>query len=118
MGKCLLDIPDYTLVSLGEKVITAYSSCPTETDSTPFITASQKQVGDGIIACPRDIPFGSKVVVNGKTYICEDRMSERYDCSPGLEKTCIEERFDIWFPDKISAINFGKKTLIVYLKTN
>lgn len=82
--------------SLGSFWITGYSSTPEETDDTPFITASNTQVRSGVVACPQYIQFGTYISIDGKSYICEDRMSTKYP-----------HRFDLWFPDKRSARNFG-----------
>src|SRR3990167_1710574 len=60
-------------------VITGYSSEESQTDSTPYLTASQKQVQDGFIACPRKYQFGQQVEINGRTYTCEDRKNIRYE---------------------------------------
>ncbi len=88
--------------------ITAYSSTPDQTDETPFITASGKTVHDGIVAA-NFLPFGTKVqipkIFGEKIFVVEDRMSRRFD-----------ERMDIWFPDRDTAIEFGiKQTEVVVL---
>lgn len=87
--------------------VTAYTSSESETDDTPTITASQKEVRDGIVACPRRYEFGTRFTIEGKTYICEDRMHKRYD-----------NRFDIWMKDKEEAINWGVQTLQVTIHTD
>ena len=83
-------------------VITAYSSTPEETDSTPFITASGKKVTDGIIA-NNMLPFGTKVRIpnlyGNKVFIVEDRMHQRKG----------EYHVDIWFPEYNQAKEFGAK---------
>lgn len=85
--------------------VTAYSSTKDQTDDTPFITASQTRVRDGIVACPRKYEFGSKFEIKGKEYVCEDRMNIRYT-----------NRFDIWFPTKRLAKLWGKQKLKVIIK--
>jgi len=92
------------VVGLGVKVITGYSSTIEECDSTPFIMASGERVYDGAIACPREMPFGTRVMIEGKVYICEDRMSLKHP-----------DRFDIWFSETELAIAFGKQKLEVSL---
>jgi len=84
--------------SLGSRTITGYSSTVDQCDSTPFITANGERVGVGTIACPRYIPFGTVVVVDGKTYTCNDRMALKHP-----------HRFDIWFPLTEEAIAWGKQ---------
>jgi 3D (Asp-Asp-Asp) domain-containing protein len=78
--------------------ITAYSSEPEQTDDTPFVTASGKRVRKGIAACPRDIPFGTEIEIDGEVYICEDRMSQKYD-----------GRFDVWMKTEEEAWEFGRQ---------
>jgi 3D (Asp-Asp-Asp) domain-containing protein len=84
-------------------VITAYSSTPDQTDDTPFTTASGKQVADGIIA-NNMLPLGTKVRIpelyGDKVFTVEDRMNKRMG----------DYKFDIWFPEKQLAVNFGVKT--------
>ena len=92
-------------------IITAYSSEESQTDSTPRLTASQKEVQKGFIACPRKYPFGTRVEIAGTTYTCEDRKNIRYESYP-------EEWFDIWFLDTTSAINFGLKRMNVLILSN
>ena len=92
-----------TAVKKIKVVITAYSSTPEETDSTPFITASGKNVRDGIIA-NNLLPFGTKIKIpklyGDKVFVVEDRMNKRKS----------NYHFDIWFPSKNLALNFGVKT--------
>jgi len=83
---------------------TAYSSTPDQTDDSPFITASNKQVRDGIIA-NNMLPFGTKVRIpslyGDKVFTVEDRMNRRKS----------NYHIDIWFPTRTSAVNFGVKTV-------
>ena len=90
-------------------IITAYSSEESQTDSTPYLTASQKQVQEGFIACPRKYPFETQVEIAGRIYSCQDRKNIRYESYP-------EEYFDIWFPSTELALEFGIKSLIVVIK--
>ena len=84
--------------------VTGYSSTPDQTDDTPEIMASGKKVFDGALACPRKYPFGTRVHIGGKEYVCEDRMHIRFD-----------DRFDIWFPSRKAARYFGIKKLEVQI---
>ena len=74
----------------GEAVVTAYTSRPEETDSTPTITASNKEVYDGLVA-NNCLPFGTKVrfpnLFGDKVFTVDDRMNRRYGC----------EAFDVWY---------------------
>jgi 3D (Asp-Asp-Asp) domain-containing protein len=85
-----------------EVIVTAYSSTPWETDSTPFITASGAVVEDGVIA-NNILEFGTKVRIpelfGEKIFIVKDRMNSRKD----------NYYIDIWFPSYWEALNFGVK---------
>ena len=84
-------------------VVTAYTSVPNQTDETPFITASNKYVRDGIIA-NNMLPFGTKVRIpklyGDKVFTVEDRMNSRKG----------DYHFDIWMASQPMAVNFGVKT--------
>ena len=116
--------PDTTVSSLGESgplseswclTVTGYSSEPRQTDSTPFITASNTRVRPGVIALSRDLlirytpgaPFayGDSVLVAGQTYVVEDTMNRRWT-----------NRADIWFPSTTEARRFGKQELELWRK--
>ncbi len=92
-----------------EAVLTAYSSEESQTDSDPYIMASGKKVYDGAVACPRKYEFGWKVVIDGRTYICEDRKNIRYE-------SYTEKWIDVWFPTTEEALEFGikKQVVIIY----
>jgi len=99
-------------------IITAYTPSVWETDSTPFITASNKVISEAYVAVSRDLlpkfPFGTKVKifipdknlpgcgkeVIGKSWIVryvEDTMNSRYS-----------KRIDLVFFSRKKAITFGK----------
>ena len=82
--------------------VTAYSSSPDETWGDPLITASGREVHDGVIACPRRFPFGTQFRIGSRVYTCWDRLHERFD-----------HRFDIWKPSKDEALRFGRQMLEV-----
>jgi 3D (Asp-Asp-Asp) domain-containing protein len=81
--------------------VTAYSSTPDQTDSTPFITANGSHVRDGIIAA-NFLPFGARVrfpdLFGDKVFTVEDRMHQRF-----------KYRADIWMETRQAARNFGVK---------
>lgn len=85
----------------------AYSSTPDQTDDSPFITAWNTNVRDGIIAA-NFLPFGTRIripdVYGDKIFVVEDRMNRRY-----------WHKIDIWFPDRQSALEFGVKTLKIQI---
>lgn len=61
--------------------VTGYNTVPEQTDSTPCIAASGANIcgRTDVVACPRKMPFGTKVEIDGKVYTCEDRLAEKYD---------------------------------------
>ena len=85
--------------------ITAYSSTPDQTDSTPCITANGfnlcKHGQENIIAA-NFLPFGAKVRIpdhfGDKIFIVQDRMNSRY-----------KNRVDIWMKNRSSAKQWGIK---------
>ena len=84
---------------------TGYSSSVDQTDSTPFITASNTFVRDGIIAA-NFLPIGTRVRIpslfGDKQFIVEDRMNSRYWYN-----------IDLWFADHDTAMQFGKKQVVI-----
>lgn len=91
--------------------VTGYSSTGDQTDSTPFVTASNTRVRSGVIALSRDLlatftpgapfDFGDEVELEGLgRFIVEDTMAARYT-----------KRADIWFPSRAVAIRWGKKRM-------
>ena len=86
-------------------VVTAYNPVPTQTDSTPEITASNKRVRPGIVALSRDLEeeygfrFGDPVFIVGLGFfVFEDRMHKRWT-----------RRVDILMPSRRAAKAFGVK---------
>ncbi len=103
--------PDVQVAKSIQAVITGYSSLASQTDDTPFITASGTQVRDGIVA-NNYFPIGTKIRIpylfGDKVFTIEDRMY--------WEKS--NYHIDIWFPSYIEAMNFGKKTTYVEILGN
>lgn len=101
---CNVDKASYGVAKKIKMVITAYSSTPDQTDDTPFITASGKEVVDGIVA-NNMLPFGTKIRIpalyGDKIFTVEDRMHKR----KGIYHA------DIWFPEYQQAKQFGAKLL-------
>ena len=88
--------------------ITGYSSTEDQTDSTPFVTASNTTVRDGVVAA-NFLPIGTKIqipkIFGNKVFVVEDRMHQRFN-----------DRIDIWFADRELAKQFGlrKATVVVF----
>jgi len=84
-------------------VVTAYNSEVGQTDDSPFITAFNTHVRDGIVAT-NFLPKGTLVrfpeLFGDKEFVVEDRMNKRY-----------YYHMDIWMADHSDAVNFGAKFL-------
>lgn len=82
-------------------ILTAYSSTPDQTDDTPFTTASNTRVRDGIVAA-NFLAFGTKIkipsIFGDKVFTVEDRMAKKHS-----------DKIDIWFPERHLAKRFGVK---------
>ena len=91
--------PQEKIREVREVWVTAYSSTPEETDDTPFIAASGREVRPGIMAA-NFLGFGTRVKIpehfGEQVFVVEDRMARR--------KT---DFVDIWMPTKQDALNFG-----------
>ncbi len=83
-------------------VVTAYSSTPSQTDDSPYITASGTWVKDGIVA-NNMLPFGTKIRIpelyGDKVFVVEDRMNWKKG----------NYMIDVWVPDYSQALAFGAK---------
>lgn len=81
--------------------ITAYNTIPEQTWGDPCISASGDNIcnKNNVVACPRSIPLGTWVIIDGEYYQCLDRLALKYD-----------NRFDISFDKDIEgAKKFGKQ---------
>lgn len=61
--------------------VTGYNTVPEQTDDTPCIAASGADIcgRTDVIACPRAIPLGTHALIDGREYVCEDRLAKKYD---------------------------------------
>jgi len=101
----LPSVPDeVSIPTTVQATIYAYNSFKSQTDESPFVTASGVTVFDGALACPSKYPFGTKVSIEGKNYTCVDRMAQRYRNG---------NNFDIWMESYEEAIKWGVKDSIV-----
>jgi len=98
-------IPEKKIKRTTYVTVTAYTSRPQETDSTPYITASGSHVRDKVVAA-NFLPIGARVRFpdrfGDKEFIVEDRMNARY-----------WHRMDIWMADLQEARQFGAQYLKV-----
>lgn len=91
-------------------IVTAYTSSPNETDSTPYLPACGGELvpGDKAVAVSRDlekhgIKCGMSIWINGVAYQVRDRMHKRWT-----------NRIDIYAgDDKHAAKAFGKRRLSI-----
>jgi len=100
-GDSILSINMPLIFKTQKVVITAYSSTLDQTDSTPFITASNTRVRDGVVAS-NFLAFGTKIKIpalfGDKEFTVEDRMAKKHS-----------DKIDIWFPERGQAKKFGIK---------
>ena len=92
-------------------VVTAYNAVPEQTDADYCISASARNVclyPEQVIACPARLPFGTKVEIDNKIYVCEDRMASRFRYQGWY--------FDILMEDIESAKTWGRqiREVIIY----
>jgi hypothetical protein len=77
--------------------VTGYNTVPEQTDSTPCIAASGADIcgRHDVVACPRRIGLGTVIEIRGTTYVCEDRLSDkfnrRFDVSCDKDTDCPPE---------------------------
>ncbi len=88
--------------------VSAYTSRKIETDDTPCINAwgdnicNIHEAGIGIVACPSRFNRLDLIEINGKQFLCLDRMNIRYRNG---------NYFDIYFGmDLEGAKKFGRQT--------
>lgn len=84
--------------------VSAYTSSADETDDNPNENAMGNVPQDGSIACPDRFIFGTRVIISGKEYVCDDRMNIRYRKG---------NYFDIWHKSKKEAYEFGRQQIII-----
>ena len=83
--------------------VSAYTATDDQCGKSDGITASGTHVKQGrTIAAPSWIPFGTTVVINGVSYVCEDRGSE-----------IKGNHLDIYMDSLEDAIEFGRKEMRV-----
>ncbi len=109
----LVSVKEHLIESLQKGhvlLVTAYSAEEGQTDSSPFITASNSRVRHGIVAVSQDLfrkgwVFGRKVYIVGHgVYTIEDLLAQRK-----------VNQLDIFMTNKDNAIQFGRKKLRVFL---
>ncbi len=91
--------------SLGIYEVTAYCPCEKCCGKSDGITASGTvaTAGRTIAADTNDLPFGSEVIINGRTYVVEDRGG-----------AIRGKRIDIFFDTHAAALEFGRQSIEVF----
>lgn len=104
-----------------EFTATAYSSTSDQTDDSPFITAANTRVRDGVVAT-NALPLHTKIKIpalfGNKIFVVEDRMNKRYgERATTLNAENLKDggRLDIWFPDTSKALKFGIKKVTIQI---
>ena len=103
--------PQIKVIETIKVKVTAYSSTVEQTDSTPFITASNKKVRNGIVA-NNLLAFGTNVrfpeLFGERIFQVEDRMHKRKG----------NYHVDVWFPTTKQALEFGVQITILEILDN
>lgn len=92
---------------LGTFTSTAYCNCSIccgKWAGGPTKSGAMPTSGRTIAVDPKVIPLGSKVMINGNIYIAEDTGS-----------AIKGKKIDIYFGSHSSALNYGRRTIEVYL---
>ena len=99
----MFNLPVYVLV-----LCTAYTAAFDECGKTDGITACGHPAIEGVTVACDGLPFGTEVVIDGHTYIVQDRFGGNYDKS----------KIDIYMYKKEDAFKFGRQVKIVEVKDN
>ena len=89
-------------------ISTAYTAAFDECGKTDGITACGQPAIQGVTVACDGLPFGTEVVIDGHTYIVQDRFGGNYGKS----------KIDIYMYKKEDALKFGRQIKIVEVKDN
>lgn len=87
-------------------ICTAYTAAFDECGKTDGITASGLVATQGITVACDGLPLGTEVVIDGHTYIIQDRFGAGHG----------KHRMDIYMEQKADAFKFGRQVKIVEIK--
>ena len=87
-------------------ICTAYTAAFDECGKTDGITACGQPAIEGVTVACDGLPFGTEVVIDGHTYIVQDRFGGNYGTS----------KIDIYMNKKEDAFKFGRQVKIVEVK--
>ena len=90
-------------LELAEFEMTAYTTSYYDCGKIDGITASGTFVRDGVIAAPPHIDFGTKILIDTKTFIVEDRGSAIVRKADGTNV------IDVYMNSKEECIQFGRQ---------
>ena len=99
----MFNLPVYILI-----LCTAYTAAFDECGKTDGITACGQPAIQGVTVACDGLPFGTEVVIDGHTYIVQDRFGGNYGKS----------KIDIYMYKKEDALKFGRQVKIVEVKDN
>ena len=102
-----VEIEEPKEINLGKFKLTAYCSCKKCCGKSDGITSTGTKATQGrtIAVDTKVIPYGSKVIINGKEYIAED-------CGGAIKNN----RIDVFFNNHQDALDFGVQYANVYIK--
>jgi len=89
-------------------IVSAYTASEEETDSRPREMANGEEVFLGAIACPPELDFETRIVIEEKEYICSDRMAKKY-------RDMEVPHWDIYKETKSEALEWGRKEVSVFI---
>lgn len=89
-------------------ICTAYTAAFDECGKTDGITASGHPAIQGITVACDGLPLGTEVVIDGNTYIVQDRFGAGHG----------KHRMDIYMEQKADAFKFGRQVKIVEVKSD
>lgn len=94
----IVEEPEPEVISLGEYKLTAYCPCEycSEGWGNSTSTGAIATQGRTIAVDPKVIPYGTKIVIDGHTYIAED-------CGGAIKGN----RIDVYFDNHQEALEFG-----------
>lgn len=103
---CSLDV----IKCQNEKTFTvsAFNTVEAQTDQSPCVSASGDNIcgRSDVVACPRQYPLGTIFNIEGKDYVCLDRLAKKYD-----------DRIDISFDKDIKgAKQWGVRKINITIK--
>lgn len=100
------DVSSETGAYLGTYTATAYCGCSSCCGKSDGITASGTRATEGrTVAAPSTFSFGTELVIDGHTYVVEDRGG-----------SISGNRIDIYFDSHQAALNYGRRSVEVYSK--